>query len=117
MKCARISRKGCEVRHAKGACLMRILLFRGHPQHSTSIAGLAGVLIASLLVLALLCPLGVLRAHQGGQEVCPHYPWFLVPGAAILLVAAVSWLPHASRFSRLREYPLLVFRPPRLVSI
>jgi dipeptide/tripeptide permease len=81
-----------------------------------SVAGLAAILMASLLVLALLCPLVVLGTHQDGHEVCQHYAWVLVPEAAIFFVAAVAWLPHAFRFSRLQEYPLLVFRPPRLLS-
>ncbi len=89
---------------------MRTRLFRQSLSHRGFVAGV----VIALLVLAFMCPVMQPAFCSGGQQVCQHHTcWLLELGSIILVIVAFACLLWVARFALPREYPLLLFRPPR----
>jgi len=71
--------------------------------------------VAALLVLAFACPVMLPALCSSGQQTCQSQMcWLLVSGPTVAVLIVLAWLWWAVRFPLPREYPLLLFRPPRL---
>ncbi len=89
---------------------MRTRLFRQYLYHRGLVAGV----VIALLLLAFMCPVMLPALCSGSQQTCQHHTcWLLELGSIILVIAVFVWLLWVARFALPREYPLLLFRPPR----
>ena len=89
---------------------MRHLLSRWHFYHH----GLAVGLVVALLALAFLCPVMHPALCSSGQQSCQSQTcWLLASGPMVPVLIVLAWLLWATRLTLQREYPLLLFRPPR----
>lgn len=69
----------------------------------------------ALLAFAFMCPVMLPALCSGGQQTCQsQICWLLVSGAIVPVLIVFAWFLWAARFTLPREYPLLLFRPPRL---
>jgi hypothetical protein len=78
--------------------------------------GLALGLAIALLALAFVCPLMLPAFCSSTQQSCQSPTcWLLVSSSLIpVLIVSVRFL-WATTFALPREYPMLLFRPPRLL--
>lgn len=89
---------------------MRHLLSRWHFSHQ----GLAVGLVVALVAFAFLCPIMLPSRCSSGQQSCQSQTcWLLASGPMMPVLIVLAWLLWATRVPLLREYPLLLFRPPR----
>lgn len=90
---------------------MRTLCSRRYAQHRGVVAGVALV----LLVFAFVCPAMLPVICVGHQHTCQTQTCWLLASAVVAPVLLVfAWLSWVMRFTLPLEYPLLLFRPPRL---
>jgi hypothetical protein len=76
--------------------------------------GLALGLAVALLALAFVCPLMLSAFCSSHQQSCQSPTcWLLVSGSVVPILIVFIWFLWATAFTLPREYPLLLFRPPR----
>jgi hypothetical protein len=76
--------------------------------------GLALGLAVALLTLAFTCPLMLPTFCASNQQSCQSPTcWLLVSGSVVPVLVVFIWFLWATAFALPREYPLLLFRPPR----
>jgi len=93
---------------------MRTLLLQRYAQQR----GFAAGLVLALLAFAFLCPVMLPTVCSGSQQPCQSQPcWLLMSGPLVPVLSVFAWLLGTTSFTLLREHPLLLFKPPRLVLL
>ena len=72
-------------------------------------------MVIGLLAFVFMCPVMLPGLCSSGQQTCQSQMyWLLVSRLTVAVLIVLAWLWWAVRFPLPREYPLLLFRPPRL---
>jgi hypothetical protein len=89
---------------------MRTFLVRRYAHHRGFAVGLA----IALLAFVFLCPAMLPAACAGHHQTCQGQTcWILGSGAVLPVLIIFAWKLLVMLFPLSREYPLLLFRPPR----
>jgi hypothetical protein len=90
---------------------MNSRLFRRYAHHRGFVAGVAIILLA----FAFVCPAMLPTVCVGHQHTCQNQTcWLLASSVVVPVLIVFAWLSWMMRFTLPLEYPLLLFRPPRL---
>jgi hypothetical protein len=87
---------------------------RQHAVQRRLIAGLALILVLSLLAPVLLCQAGSSTHTHADQGRCHHAAWLLTPPVLLPFVILLTRLPSLLPQRRYHQHLPLIFRPPRL---
>lgn len=89
---------------------MRTFPVRRYAHHRGFVVGIA----IALLAFVFLCPAMLPAACAGHQQTCQSQTcWLLGSGAVVPVLIVFVWHLWVMLFPLSREYPLLLYRPPR----
>lgn len=79
---------------------------------------LALALGMAILALAFLGHVNATDSHHGPEQACHHHTcWMLAPEPTLPSVIVLAWFSMVFRLTLLQEHTLLVFKPPRRLTL